>query len=137
MLRDIATVGPHEPALAWIAAQVLHHRRDRVHHVVVPRPPGKRKATGSCELAIEAETQALCAELDCRWKARVQVDEGDVVDPAPRQLECAPAARFDRRCFGKRPTVADERVLVAVRSGVDEHPTIARYAERRGLLGGA
>ena len=63
VLRGVAAVGPHQPALPGPLAQVRDHGRDRVHHVVVPRPAGKAQPAGAGELRVdvEAERRALRA----------------------------------------------------------------------------
>ena len=40
-------VGPDEPVLAGLFAQVVDDRGDGVHHVVVPRAAGEGQSTGS------------------------------------------------------------------------------------------
>ncbi len=97
MLRQEAAVRPHEGVVAGAFAQLGDDRGDGMHDVVVPRPAGEAQSAGAGELRFDVESERRGAEADGRREARVQVDDGDVVDPDAGQLE------------GPTPTDADGR----------------------------
>ena len=57
MFGGVATVGPHQTKLVWRIAEVVHHRGNCMHDVVVPRATGKRQATSAGELRIDIEAK--------------------------------------------------------------------------------
>ena len=62
----------------------------------------ERKSAGARPLAIEVEAERGRTELHCCREARVQVDDGDVVDADAGEFEGRLAAEFDRRSAGER-----------------------------------
>ena len=86
VLGHVAAVRPHQPARRRSLAQLGHDRRDRVHRVVVPRAATEREAAGPRPLPLHrVDAERLCAELDGRREARVEVDR-----VRPRRSTCRP-----------------------------------------------
>ena len=137
MLCCVAAVAPHEPVGACAIAEVGHRGGDGVHHVVVPGASSEWQATGAGELAVKREPQRLGAQLNSRREAAIEIDDVDVVDSHAGELERQATAEFDGRSLGEAVTVRHEAVLVAIGARMDEHPTVARHAQRLRLFGAA
>ena len=125
VLGDVAAVRPTPGRVRPAGSRrSLHHRRDRVHHVVVPRPAGEREATGARQLAVEATGRGSAR------RAAPPTGSTSTGRRSRRRRSRSPPAPAPRRppssiagSVGERPPVADERVLVAVGARRGRRPT--------------
>ena len=88
VLGQIAAVGRDQAELPGCACQPFGHGGDRMGDVVVPWPTRERQTAGDGERPTriaERQSQFGRGHLNRRRKARVDVDQVDVVDPDARQ----------------------------------------------------
>src|SRR5260221_14681580 len=80
MLGHVPTIRRAETELAGISAELLRHRSDRMHHVVVSWATEVRQTSrhGQSATIVLRDPKLLAPKLDCRRKARIEIDEGKI-----------------------------------------------------------
>ena len=114
-------------ALPGALAQRADGLRDAVRGVVVAGPAAEGEPAGQGQRAagvVEGEAELGRRHLDHDGEARVEVDEGDVVDAQPGLLEGRATGEADGGGAVQLGPLGNEPVVVGVGAGEGEDPAL-------------